>query len=70
VNPFYTLHVADTLHKALCMRSKERTQRLHRDLPFVANHPSAKWTTYILRDLEQLKVGQLYTYTYTCQAAS
>jgi trehalose-phosphatase len=38
------------------MRSKERTQRLHRDLPFVANHPSAKWTTDILKDLAQLKV--------------
>jgi trehalose 6-phosphate synthase/phosphatase len=52
VNPFYILNVADTVHRALEMTSKECAQRLQRDLPFVANHPSSKWTSEILYDLE------------------
>ena len=55
VNPFYTLSVADTLHRAIEMGSKESSQRMQRDLPFVANHPSSKWTREILHDLEVSK---------------
>ena len=54
VNPFYTLGVADTLHRALEMSASECKQRLQRDLPFVANHPSSKWTNEILYDLESM----------------
>ena len=55
VNPYYILNVADTLHRALEMSATECKQRLQRDLPFVANHPSSKWTNAILYDLELLQ---------------
>lgn len=52
VNPFYTLDVADKLHVALAMTPKESRQRNQRDLPFVGNYPSSKWTGSILKDLD------------------
>lgn len=55
INPYYILNVSDTLHRALEMSSAECKQRLQRDLPFVANHPSSKWTNAILYDLELLQ---------------
>lgn len=57
VNPFYTLNVSDTLHRALEMTGKDCAQRLQRDLPFVANHPSSKWTQEILSDLQSVIIS-------------
>jgi len=55
VNPFYALHVADTLDKALCMPAKECNNRRLRDMTFISTHPSSKWTKGILADLVMLK---------------
>lgn len=55
INPFYALHVADTLDKALCMSPKECNNRRQRDITFVSSHPSSQWTKTILTDLMFLK---------------
>jgi len=54
INPFYALHVADTLDKALTMSEKECEYRRQRDIAFISSHPSAEWTKQILMDLSYL----------------
>eukprot|EP01035_Chromulina_nebulosa_P021287 gene21287-27581_t len=54
INPYYTLKVADTLHKALYMNSSECAQRFQRDMNFITSHPSSKWTREILSDIIDL----------------
>eukprot|EP00595_Chromulina_sp_UTEXLB2642_P002684 CAMPEP_0196762724 /NCGR_PEP_ID=MMETSP1095-20130614/2653_1 /TAXON_ID=96789 ORGANISM="Chromulina nebulosa, Strain UTEXLB2642" /NCGR_SAMPLE_ID=MMETSP1095 /ASSEMBLY_ACC=CAM_ASM_000446 /LENGTH=1168 /DNA_ID=CAMNT_0042114379 /DNA_START=78 /DNA_END=3584 /DNA_ORIENTATION=- len=54
INPYYTLKVADTLHKALYMNSNECAQRFQRDMNFITSHPSSKWTREILSDIVDL----------------
>jgi len=52
VNPFDVPSVAAALDLALGMSAVEKRDRLDRDLPYVRNQPSGKWTAEILADME------------------
>ena len=54
VNPYYTLIVADTIHKALYMTSDESKQRRERDIGFITSHPSSLWTHEVISDLRYI----------------
>jgi trehalose 6-phosphate synthase/phosphatase len=55
INPYFTLTVADTIHKALYMPTTEAHQRRQRDLNFISSHPSSLWTKEILSDLRHVE---------------
>jgi trehalose 6-phosphate synthase/phosphatase len=52
VNPFDIQMTITTLDKALSMDMQERAGRRYRDIEFVSNSQSDKWTHNVLRDLK------------------
>lgn len=59
INPFHTLQVADTVHKALHMSTRECEKRRQRDLEVISSHPSSSWTKQILMDLREVQLGPI-----------
>lgn len=59
INPFYSLLVADTIHKAINMSVVECDQRRQRDLNVICNHPSSEWTKQIIRDLREVQMSSV-----------
>ena len=51
VNPFDTRVIADSIHVALSMSTKEKNSRRSRDMDIVCSHPSDLWAQQILTDL-------------------
>ena len=51
INPFDTRKIADSLHIALSMSTKEKDSRRSRDMEIVCSHPSDLWAQQILADL-------------------
>lgn len=56
INPFDTRKVADALHIALSMSTKEKDSRRSRDMDIVCSHPSDLWAQQILGDLSMTAV--------------
>jgi trehalose 6-phosphate synthase/phosphatase len=56
INPFDTRKIADALHIALSMTTKEKNSRRSRDMEIVCSHPSDLWAQQILADLKTAKV--------------
>lgn len=52
VNPYDIQNLITIIDKALSMDMQERAGRRFRDIDFVSNSPSDKWTSNVLRDLK------------------